>query len=111
VRLVKAIQGKLAAQTVWQNKVYTKIVKEVAVQGDQIAVTYWGGTLRIFDAAGKLRAETIFPQDISALAWHKDQWITGLANGTVGAARAGRQRRYPRFHTRKHKPEAQAKEW
>jgi hypothetical protein len=91
VRLVKEVHGKLAAQTVWQNKVYTKIVKEVAVHGGQIAVTYWGGTLRIFDTGGKLLAEKIFPQDISALVWNKDQWIAGLANGMVVAVRAVRQ--------------------
>jgi WD40 repeat protein len=93
VRLVKAINGKLAEQTVWQNKVYTKIVKQVAVHGDRIAVTYWGGTLRIFDAGGKLRSEQVFSQDISALVWSKDQWIAGLADGRLVAGQAGRRPR------------------
>jgi hypothetical protein len=87
VRLVKGIRGKLEEQTVWQSRVRTKIVKAAAVHGNSVAVTYWGGTLRVFDLSGKLRYERVFAQDISALAWSGGRLVAGLTDGRVVAVR------------------------
>ena len=57
----------------------------VAASGKYLAVAYWGGTLRIVDTAGKLRAEQRLPQDATALVWLGDQLVVGLADGRVQA--------------------------
>jgi hypothetical protein len=81
--LVKAVTGKLDEQTVWRDQVDTRIVKGVSVHGDRVAVTYWGGTLRVLDEAGKPRLERTFPQDVAVAAWSGDRLIVGLADGEV----------------------------
>jgi hypothetical protein len=63
--------------------VSTKIVKQVAVGGDRVAVTYWGGTVRVFDLAGKLRHEHVFPRDVALTGWIGGRLVVGLANGGV----------------------------
>jgi hypothetical protein len=83
VRLVKTIAGKLEDQTVWKNQMYTKVVKQVTAHGKRVAISYWGGTLRLFDANGKLQAEQVYSQDISALAWTDRGLVVGMADGKV----------------------------
>lgn len=83
IRLVKAWEGKLGEQSLWKDQLETKIVKKVAVGGNRIAVTYWGGTLRLFDLEGKLLAEYSGSQDISSLVWDGSHWIIGLADGRL----------------------------
>jgi hypothetical protein len=83
VRLVRTVAGKLLDQTAWLNRVDTKIVKKVVAQGQHMAVSYWGGTLRLLDDRGKLRAEQVFGQDISDLALTGGQVVVGLADGRL----------------------------
>jgi hypothetical protein len=83
VRLVKGVAGKLHEQTVWHNVADGKIVKALAVNGEQSAVTYWGGTLRLLDRDGKLLQERVFPQDITGIAWLGGRLVIGLADGDV----------------------------
>jgi hypothetical protein len=49
------------------------------------AIAYWGGSLRIVDAMGKVRAEQRMPQDVTAMVWLGDRLIVGLADGRVQA--------------------------
>jgi hypothetical protein len=83
VRLVKGVTGKLAEQTRWQDRVETKIVKGVSASGSRVLVTYWGGTLRLFDDGGALRTEPVLPQDVTATAWAGGRVVAGLADGRV----------------------------
>jgi hypothetical protein len=83
VRLLKGLTGKLDEQTVWRDQVDSRIVKALSVHGDQVAVAYWGGTLRVLDEAGKPRLERSFAQDIAALAWSGDRVIVALVDGEV----------------------------
>jgi hypothetical protein len=48
-----------------------------------VAVAYWGGTLRIADAAGTVQSEQQLPQDVTALAWHDGKLLAGLADGRI----------------------------
>jgi hypothetical protein len=89
VRLVKAVGGKLPDQALWQNRVETKIVKSVSASGGRVAVTYWGGTLRLFDGNGKVRHEQVLPQDVTTTAWVGGRLVVGLADGTVLSLDAG----------------------
>lgn len=60
-----------------------RMVKFVAANGGQTAVAYWGGTLRIVDDKGAIKAEQQLPQDVTALTWHDGKVIAGLADGRV----------------------------
>jgi hypothetical protein len=88
VRLVKSLAGRLIDQTVWQDRADTRIVKSVSVAGPAVAVAYWGGTLRLYDAHGKVVHEQAFRQDITASAWVGGQLAVGLADGEVVGLRA-----------------------
>ncbi|MCI0682058.1 MAG: hypothetical protein L0Y71_08140 [Gemmataceae bacterium] len=59
------------------------ISRVVAGPNNLTAVTYWGGTVRIVDAAGKIRGERRLPQDASAAVWLGELLIAGLADGRV----------------------------
>ncbi len=62
-----------------------RLFKLAAAQGGRVAVTYWGGTLRVVDAAGKVVTEQQLPQDVTALAWLDGKLVAGLASGQVVA--------------------------
>jgi hypothetical protein len=62
-----------------------RIVKLVAVGGGLTAVGYWGGTLQVFDADGRLRTSQLLPQDLTAVAWLNGKLVAGLADGRVVA--------------------------
>jgi hypothetical protein len=53
--------------------------------GGNLAVAYWGGTLRIVDDKGAVKTEQQLPQDITALAWSGGRLYVGLADGQVVA--------------------------
>jgi hypothetical protein len=83
VRLVQGVRGKRKVRTVCQDQVATRLVKQIAAHGHRVAVSYWGSSLRVLNAAGKLRHEQAFSQDITALAWLGNQLVVGLADGRV----------------------------
>jgi hypothetical protein len=60
-----------------------RMVKLVSSGGGQTAVAYWGGTLRIVDDKGAVKAEQQLLQDVTALAWIDGKVIAGLADGRV----------------------------
>ena len=62
-----------------------RILKLSAAGGGKVAVAYWGGTLRVVDATGKVKAEQQLPQDVTALAWAGGKLVAGLADGRVVA--------------------------
>ena len=62
-----------------------RVVKLVARGDGLVAVAYWGGLLKTFDAQGACRTAQMLPQDIGALAWAGGQVIAGLADGKVVA--------------------------
>ena len=53
--------------------------------GDKVAIAYWGGTVRIVQAKGKVLSEQLLPQDVTALVWASGQVVAGLADGRVVA--------------------------
>jgi hypothetical protein len=59
------------------------MVKLVSSSGGQTAVAYWGGTLRIVDDKGAVKAEQQLPQDVTALACIDGKVVAGLADGRV----------------------------
>jgi hypothetical protein len=61
-------------------------MQNIIAAGDKtLAIAYWGGTLRIVDPSGKVRAEQRLPQDITAMVWLGNRLIVGLADGRVQA--------------------------
>jgi hypothetical protein len=76
VRVVK--DGKVA----WEHKAVRKLTKQVAANGDRVAVAYWGGTLTILDG-GAVKTTQVFPSDIAEIAWSNDRLVLGLADGRV----------------------------
>lgn len=58
-------------------------VKFAIPNGDKVAIAYWGGTVRITDAAGKVLAEQRLTQDVTALAWSGGALIVGDADGRL----------------------------
>ncbi len=58
-------------------------VKQVLPGAAGTAVSYWGGTVQIFAADGTLKTQQMLPQDISALLWHGDTLVCGLADGEI----------------------------
>ena len=62
-----------------------RLVKLTVASATRVAVAYWGGTLRVADAEGKVLTEQLLPQDITALAWAGDRLVVGLADGRVMA--------------------------
>lgn len=62
-----------------------RILKLSASGGATIAIAYWGGTLRVVDADGKVLSEQQLPQDVTALAWSGGKVVAGLADGRVMA--------------------------
>jgi hypothetical protein len=60
-------------------------MQRVVAAGDKhVAVAYWGGTLRIVNLDGQIRAEQQW-EDITAMTWQGDRLIVGLSNGLVQA--------------------------
>jgi len=84
VRLFPALADKLG-EAVWTNAADTRIVKEVHSAGAATAVIYWGGTVRLLDAKGALKAETLLPNDCSATALAGPRLVATLADGRVVA--------------------------
>jgi hypothetical protein len=62
-----------------------RILKLSAEHGGNVAVAYWGGTLRVVDSQGKVKAEQQMPQDVTALTWLGEKLVVGLADGRVMA--------------------------
>ncbi len=62
-----------------------RMLKFVTPSGERVAVAYWGGTLRVADAQGKVFTEQQLPQDITAVAWWNGQLLAGLADGRLMA--------------------------
>jgi hypothetical protein len=71
------------AKPAWEHKMPGRLVKEVATHKGVTAVASWGGLVRLFDAAGRVKAERVFSQDVAALAWGGDHLVVGLADGRV----------------------------
>jgi hypothetical protein len=64
----------------------SKLQKDMAVNGSRSAITYWGGTLQLFDGT-TVKAQMLLPQDISAVAWSGNTLVVVLATGqTLGLA-------------------------
>ena len=84
-RALKGVEGKAEDQTAWTYSLPRRIVKRVIAGGNLIAVAYWGGTLHVLDADGKLKCAQAFGQDIAALAWLDGKLVVGLADGRLVA--------------------------
>lgn len=88
VRHLKALEGKAEEQTVWEHRLPGRIVKCVAESGGLTAVAYWGGTVTVLDAQGKVRSENVLRQDVAGLAWVGGRLIVGAADGSVVALKS-----------------------
>jgi hypothetical protein len=62
-----------------------RLFKFGASAKDKVALAYWGGTLRVVEAEGKVLSEQQMPQDIAALTWLGSRLVVGLADGRVVA--------------------------
>jgi phage I-like protein len=85
VRRLKALDGKPEDQAAWTMATPGRIVKRIAATKDLVAVAYWGGTLKVLDAEGKVKCMAAMPQDITALVWAEGKLVAGLADGSVVA--------------------------
>jgi hypothetical protein len=83
---VKAIAPDAAAQQAAAAHARPdRIVKLAAGAGGKLAVAYWGGTVRVAGADGKVASEQMLPQDVTALVWQNGRLLVGLADGRVVA--------------------------
>jgi hypothetical protein len=62
-----------------------RILKLAVGHEGQVAVAYWGGTVRIVDAKGQVKSEQLLAQDVTALVWFDGKAVAGLADGQVVA--------------------------
>jgi hypothetical protein len=84
-RLVRVTAGKLEDPTAWQVETRGRILKAAAACEDLVAVSYWGGTLRIVDRGGKVRFEQNLEQDITVMEWANGWLFVGQAGGRMVA--------------------------
>lgn len=80
---LKSRTGKLEEQIAWQYKQPGRTVKRIAVAGGRTAVAYWGGTVHVLDAEGKIATAQRLDQDVADMAWLGGRLVVGLADGTV----------------------------
>jgi hypothetical protein len=73
------------AAPVWEHKTPGRLVKHLATHEGLTVVAYWGGLVRVFDAAGKVKWARAFEQDVAALAWNGEDVVAALADGRVQA--------------------------
>ncbi|HKB35906.1 MAG TPA: hypothetical protein VKD72_05595 [Gemmataceae bacterium] len=76
-------EDKVAVAAAKKQERPDRIVKLSASGSGKVAVAYWGGTLRVVDGDGTIKAEQQLPQDMTALAWSGGKLIAGLADGRV----------------------------
>jgi hypothetical protein len=67
-----------------------RMQKLIAASDRKLAVAYWGGTLRVADADGKILSEQQVPQDVTAMTWLDGKLVAGLADGRVMALELGK---------------------
>jgi hypothetical protein len=60
-----------------------RLLKLAAAKESQVAIAYWGGTLRIVDGKAAIKSEQLLPQDVTALSWFDGKVVAGLADGRV----------------------------
>jgi hypothetical protein len=86
VRKLKAVADAGPNAALWDNRAERRLVKKlVATKDGQIGVGYWGGLVRIVDAAGATKAAHGFHQDVTSVSWLGDTLVVGLADGRVVA--------------------------
>jgi len=85
VRQVSRLAGKLDEAVAWTNVADTRIVKEIHAAGDTAIVVYWGGTVRLLDGKGGVKAEAHLGQDLSATLVAGGALCGTLADGRVVA--------------------------
>jgi hypothetical protein len=81
-RLAPAADAQAAAAAKKQERA-DRMLKLYSASEGKLAVTYWGGTLRIVDGTGAILTEQQLPQDVTALTWAPGNVIAGLADGRV----------------------------
>jgi hypothetical protein len=77
--------GPALHEVVKQQQRPDRMLKLTASGDGKVAVAYWGGTLRIVDGSGAVKAQTQLPQDVTALTWAGNRVVAGLADGRVMA--------------------------
>lgn len=65
-----------------------RVLKLVAERDGLVAAAHWGGTLIVYDKAGRARFRQQMPQDITAMAWLAERLMVGLADGRLVALAA-----------------------
>ncbi len=85
VRRVGSLADKLDGAVAWAHTADTRIVKQVLAVGDATVVIYWGGTVKVLDPGGAVKAESLFSPDFSATAVAGDVLYGTLADGRVVA--------------------------
>ncbi len=60
-----------------------RLAKRVALKDGLTAVAYWGGTLRVTDAAGAVKLEWKTPYDFTDLSWVGETLVAGGSTGRV----------------------------
>jgi hypothetical protein len=81
-RLAPSADEKATAEAKKQTRADRMLKLWSADQG-QLAVAYWGGTLRIVDDKGNVVSEQQMPHDVTAMTWVDGKVIVGLADGRV----------------------------
>jgi len=77
--------GKPYGRKQWSTPCPQRIVKQIAQGRTQIAVSYWGGTVRMIAMGGSVRTETenVFTQDVTDTAWVGERLVVGTGDGRV----------------------------
>lgn len=80
---VKYRSGNAQDNLAWQHAEPGLLVKKIVVNANRVAVSYWGGTLQVFDSNGVIVAEQTFQQDIADLIWSGNTLVVADADGRV----------------------------
>ena len=80
---VQSRSGNSKDNLTWSHAEPGLLVKQIVVNANRVAVSYWGGTLQIFDADGALVASQVFQQDIAEMVWSNDTLLVADADGRL----------------------------
>jgi hypothetical protein len=86
LQATKAMQAPAdpaAAEVAAKQQIPGLLLKRAVTGAGRTAISYWGGTLRVVDAAGTVKSQQRFSQDIAALTFAGDKLVVALADGKL----------------------------
>lgn len=80
----KAKTNAAIAEVLTAKLLPARVVKKVAVNGQNTAIGYWGGTVQLFNGENNV-AKMLLPQDIVDMGWSQNNLLVALSDGQIVA--------------------------